>query len=281
MSRSPRCGERNASPPRATQNVLFSSAPAATIGRGAATGSGERAGHVAARAAEREAAARTTESSQRRWIGRSWARNASAIPAEPLPRLVVLERRSARRSGCRSSSRAAAPNVGEQQVVERRVRQHQPEPRRCPGATDGATGASRAAADEHDRPLARARAARASSSSTLAPAPRARSVISANGLSSRCLRARSRATASSFGGVAGEVVAAEALDGDDRAVAQRPRGRLARAAARAAARRPGRRSARRGSGGRPGPRTRAGSRRRAGSRPSSCSAGRRARRARS
>ena len=48
-------------------------------------------------------AARTTESSQRRWIGRSCARNASAIPSEALAGLGVGRPRSARRSGCRSS----------------------------------------------------------------------------------------------------------------------------------------------------------------------------------
>ena len=76
--------------------------------------------------------------------------------------------------------------------------------------------------------------------------------------------------------VAGEVVAAESLDGDDRALAgaRRP---PPRAASTAAARRPGSTSARRGSGGRPDPRTRAGSRRRARSRPSSFGPGRRAR----
>ena len=88
------------------------------------------------------------------------------------------------------------------------------------------------------------------------------------------------------GGVAGEVEAAEALDGEDLAAAQQLGGRAdgrrrvgcaagghlhhlavrrpAAAAARAA-RRPGRRWARRGSAGRPGPRTPAGRRGTAGS----------------
>ena len=66
-------------------------------------------------------------------------------------------------------------------------------------------------------------------------------------------------------GAAGQVVAAQALDRDDRAAAQQRRGgrdRVARVGARArrsarrAARTPGRRSAGRGSGGRAGPRTR-------------------------
>ena len=53
--------------------------PAATSGTGAATA----ARTAAARSRASGAAgtpARTTESSQRRWIGRSWPRNASAIP---------------------------------------------------------------------------------------------------------------------------------------------------------------------------------------------------------
>ncbi len=103
------------------------------------------------------------------------------------------------------------------------------------------------------RTIGRARRARAARARRrrARPARSGSAVMTANGLSSRCLRARSRATAASFGRVAGEVVAAEALDRDDRAVAQERRP-PARAASRAAARRPGRRSARRGSGGRAG-----------------------------
>ena len=47
--------------------------------------------------------------------------------------------------------------------------------------------------------------------------------MSANGFSSRCLRARSRATARRVAGAAGQVVAAEALDGHDRPGAQQRR----------------------------------------------------------
>src|SRR6266511_3376244 len=79
VSRSPRCGERNASRPCATQNVLFSSAPAATIGRRAGTGRGRAAG-TNPRERRTGNAARSTESSQRRWISRSWLRNTSAMP---------------------------------------------------------------------------------------------------------------------------------------------------------------------------------------------------------
>ncbi len=47
------------------------------------------------------------------------------------------------------------PAAVEQQVVERRVREHQPEPRRA-GSDGGGERRVRASANEHDRPLARA-----------------------------------------------------------------------------------------------------------------------------
>ena len=54
-----RCGgETHARAPLATQNVLFSSAPHASIGRAAALGSVMRGGHVAARAAQHQRPAR-------------------------------------------------------------------------------------------------------------------------------------------------------------------------------------------------------------------------------
>ena len=52
--------------------------------------------------------------------------------------------------------------------------------------------------------------------------------MTANGLSSRCLRARSAATACSQAGVGGQVVAAQALDGEDLAAAEEFGGRLER-----------------------------------------------------
>ena len=59
-------------------------------GAPAAMGSGIESG---AKPRERriEKLAATTESSQRRWIGRSWLRSASAIPSEPIPRIVIGE----------------------------------------------------------------------------------------------------------------------------------------------------------------------------------------------
>ena len=62
----------------ATQNVDLSSAPTATSGRGVRSGSG-----LGAYPRERRSGSsrRTTESSHRRWMGRSCDRNSSAIPA--------------------------------------------------------------------------------------------------------------------------------------------------------------------------------------------------------
>ena len=126
---------------------------------------------------------------------------------------------------------SAPPNSREQQVVQRRVRQHQAEPRRPRG--DRRRDAARPAGAGRARSAARGSGAalpRRRPSSASAPGS---SVITANGLSSRCLRARSRATAALVRGVAGEVVAAEPLDREDRALAEQ-RDRPPRAAARAA-----------------------------------------------
>ena len=98
-----------------------------------------------------------------------------------------------------------------------RARPARPPARRArPGAA--ARARSAAPASTAARPTARrARRARAAAATS--------ATSSANGLSSRCLRERSAATASGVVGAAGEVVAAEALDRDDRAVAQQRGGR--------------------------------------------------------
>ena len=247
-----------------------------------AAGQRQARGHVTARAAQRTRCARvrrhrrrrTTESSVRVWIGRSWSRNRSASAAEPLERVVVaVGDRLVGDVPARHHERRAG--VGEQQVMQRRVRAASRRARAHPGATEAATGAPGRARREHDRPLRPATAARAPlrPASPERPAASTDAAISANGLSSRCLRARSAATAPLVVGPAGEMEAADALDGDDPPVAQRPRGRLhevSRAAgrdrrrrrgraARPTARIPGRRSAGRGSAGRRGPRTPPGS----------------------
>ena len=80
--------------PFATQNVLFSSAPqASSVARApdreraalAARSPRERRS-ISGRAARRP---RTTESSVRVWIGRSWSRNSVGDAAEALERVVV------------------------------------------------------------------------------------------------------------------------------------------------------------------------------------------------
>ena len=105
--------------------------------------------------------------------------------------------------------------------------QHHADRGDCPARPARRTARPSRRSTEHDRPLP----------ATAAPPPRSRrhapavarrprsGTITANGLSSRPLRARSFATASSIGGVAREVVAAEALDRHDRARPQRVLGR--------------------------------------------------------
>ncbi len=78
------CWETNACPPLTRQKVFFNSAPQASIGRVAAVASSSGSGayprdrRIGSRS---PATTRTTESSVRMWIGRSWVRNASAMPA--------------------------------------------------------------------------------------------------------------------------------------------------------------------------------------------------------
>ena len=163
VSRSPRCGERNASCPRATQNVLFSSAPTARSGRAARTGSGTASGANPRerRIGKRRADDRVLAAPVDRTVV---AEERVGDPAEPLARLVVVVGdRLVRAVAARHHERSA--EVGEQQVVERRVREHHAEPRaaRRDRRSDRRV---RAPAHEHDRPLARARAARPRPSST-------------------------------------------------------------------------------------------------------------------
>ena len=175
------------------------------------------------------------------------------------------------------------PTAGHEQVMQGRVGQHDPQL----GQSRSDTGSDATAA----RPRERARSdagpspepprPRHRSSSTSPRAMSRSATITANGLSSRAFRRRSSATAAWIGGVHRQVVAADALDGqdgsDERATAAcaidspptRGPGRaswasLARGLRRdrtgtAAGRRPGRHWAGRGSGGRRGRRTPAGS----------------------
>ena len=107
-SKSPRWGETNASIPRHAESALefrtggHDRQPAST-GSGSAVGTYPRDRRIGK-------AVRTTESSQRRWIGRSCARNKSAIPPS-LSRASSSSSRLVRPSGSRSSSPAGRENL--------------------------------------------------------------------------------------------------------------------------------------------------------------------------
>ena len=201
-------------------------------------------------------------------IGRSWTRNRSAISASRSARPRRRDRRSARRRRCRWSSPAPCPRPPSSRWCSGEYGQHHAQlaasaapprrPRGAPGAAAPARSAARAPSQQLLLRQASARPARAAAARSGA--------ISANGLSSRCLRERSSRHGRLVVGAAGEVEAADALDRHDRA---RPSSALAaastasprRAGGVAAARvdqprarpaRPGRRWAGRGSGGRPG-----------------------------
>ena len=185
--------------------------------------------HVAARAPQRQRAApvdRRAPPSRRCACG-SAGRGAGSRSAMP-----------DRRSSASSSSNAigssetlplvitsGTPDVGEQQVVQRRVRAASRRARGAAAPPPSATARGRAAA-ARARSAARASAAAAPPprpSSTSSAAAATSRTISANGLSSRCLRARSAATARSSTAPAREVEAAEPLDRDHPAAAARHR----------------------------------------------------------
>ena len=207
-------------------------------------------------------------------IGRSWTRKRSAIVRQALERVVVVEGdRLVGDVAARQHERHAG--VGGEQLVQRRVGEHDPEVGRArrDGRRDGGVRAGGGRARSGARASAAAPPRRAPSSTSARAAvdvgdeQRERPVLAV-------LAARAaRATAVLVVGAAGEVVAAEALDREDPAVEQvlrRRRARDRRASTGDAvaleqphprARRPGRRWAARGSGGRAGRRTRPGRRR--------------------
>ena len=145
-------------PPRARQNVFFSSAPQPSTGRSTASASAHRLRRVAARArapaATRPRTTRSTESSARVRIGAVVGEEAVGDAGEPVRGVVVAVRdrlvgdvpagqhdRLADVAGSRwcTGCRAAAARGA-----------------RLPGATDGRHGRARAPAQQHDRaPAAR------------------------------------------------------------------------------------------------------------------------------
>ena len=193
MSRSPRCGERNAARRRRCRTCSSARRrrrAAAVRQRPAAAARPGRS----PRERRRGNSARTTESSQRRWIGRSWPRNASAIPDSRSRASVVSERdRLVGAVAARQDDRPA--ECVEQQMVERRVGEHQPEPRRA--RRRPTVRSRRRSARARARSGARATRGAAAHPASSSASASGRLVITANGLSSRCLRDRSRDTASS------------------------------------------------------------------------------------
>ena len=269
----------HARPPRARQNVFLSSAPHASSGRGVpAPGSGSDA---AGRSRANDAGvsgcrlrgffgvaagtARTTESSVRVWIGRSWTRNRSAISREPLERVVVaVGDRLVGHVGAGHHERLA--DFLQQHVVKRRVGEHHSELGRS--GRDGLRDRRIVAAGrEHDRTL---RAGQQLAGNRVERHERLhereRRRHQRERLVLPMLARPQRRHRALVAGEAGEVVAADALDRDDRAARERGDGggqrvgggRRGPRSAVATVRRPRMRSAGRGTGGRPGRRTRPG-----------------------
>ncbi len=221
--------------PLATQKVLLSSAPQARRGR---VGSGRptlRGTYPRERrmssGVRRTAGAseRATESSVRMWIGRSWTRKPSAIDVEALVGVVVAvgDRLVGDVAGREHEGLA---DVGEQHVVERGVGEHHAEVGRA-GSHRPRHRRVRTPAGDHDRPLRTAQERCLILGQLDQPDSRFRcrchegegpvlAVLASAEGRHRLLVDRP----------AGEVVAADALDGEDRARRQALRRRSDRVA---------------------------------------------------
>ena len=260
-------------------------------GTGSASESGTKPRERRISSGRRPGTARSTESSVRVWIGRSWKSTRSAIPAsrssasasswaigssETLPLVITSgSPTSASSRWCSGEYGSSTPRSAER------------------GATDAAPTArrpGRAARREHDRAVAAGEQRRLLVGQRDERARRGH--VAHHHRERLVLAVLARAQRGDRGLVrrqAGEVVAADALDRDDprRRAAPRPRRAAPRrrsrrpAAAAGSGRTPGTRWAARGSAGRPGPRTPRRSAGTARSRPSSSAAGRRGRRGRS
>ena len=194
--------ETQARSPRARQKALLSSAPQASEG-GALHGQRDARGHVAARAAHHQRlAAQTAQRAHHRVVGADLDRavvdeEEVGDPFQARHRVVVAvgdrlvrdvaaghhQRRARRRraAGGEVASRAASP----------RGRASREPPTRPPRASARRRAITIGRSRPSKQPLLRA------VSSTSARALSRSGAISANGLSSRCLRARSAATAPS------------------------------------------------------------------------------------
>ena len=167
--------------------------------------------------------------------GRASSQPSARPPAGPAP--PRRRSRSARRRGCRLviTSAGARGRRQPKQVVQRACTASMTPRSGLPGATCSASRAGSRRAAARSAGAGRSAALRVGSSSSASRRGASRSAtITANGLSPRSLRLRRLATAASLRGVAGQVVAADALHGEDRALVEQlpraPQRRLARSA---------------------------------------------------
>ena len=260
----------HARPPLATPKVFLSSAPQASSGACASTGSADRApartrASGAARCG-RPPATRTTESSVRVSIGRSCSRNTSAIPqsrsrasssryaigsSDTFPLVITSGRPTS------ASSRWWSGEYGQHHAeLARRAARPRPPPRVRPR---GARARSAARGDSSSRSSARLQLDQLARAREVRRHQRERLVLAVLARAQR-RHGRARRPRGRRGG------SRPAPSRDDRARRAAPRAAPS-SASRTARRRPpaaprdrspGRRSAARGSGGRAGPRTRAG-----------------------
>ena len=224
-SRDRQCAARDTpSRRRPMQKVFFSSAPHASTGASKRVRHLDRARHVAARAPQdhwppRDDASDRVVAAALRCRGRATETGRRCRPAAATPRSFRKAIGSSRRLP--GSHHHRSTDVAQQQMVERRVGENQPD-QRIARRDVGRQCTSVAAADQHDRPFDRRSAARLllrSAGESLARRRRSRT-ITANGFASRRLRHRKRATTSRDGRIAGKVKAAKSLDRDDLAEPQ-------------------------------------------------------------
>ncbi len=150
------CGPSHARFPLARQKVFFRSAPHASTGRTTAGASSSARGTYPRERRISNGSAATivaTESSTRVTMPRSWSRNKSAMsPSRRIASRVVEGNRLVRKISRRHHQ--WTPGVGQQQVVQRRIRQHQADVLIVRRNADGETR-RRTPRDEDDRSLAR------------------------------------------------------------------------------------------------------------------------------
>ena len=199
--------------------MLLSSAPQASSGRAARTPSASRAG-TRPRERRRTSGPRSTESSVRVSIGRSWTRKCVGDRGQALACVVVGE-------GDRLVGDVAAghherqPGVAQQQVVERRVGEHHAQlaHARCDRRRDRRV---RPPGGDHDRPVGR-RQPRALGLGEGDELPRVLGHQRERAVLAVLARAQPR-DGRLVVGPAREVVAADPLDRQDRAAAEQRRG---------------------------------------------------------